>query len=51
MTPKKRESILKAYESAALGMYNGLAKQMAGYATGRQADKKRLADLFSSFQK
>jgi len=23
---------------------------MAGYATGRQADKKRLADLFSSVQ-
>ena len=51
MTPKKRESILKAYEDAALGMYNGLAKQMTGYATGQQAEKKRLADLFSSLQK
>jgi len=51
MTPKKRESILKFYENAALGMYNGLAKQMAGYAKSQQADQKRLADLFSSLQK
>jgi hypothetical protein len=51
MTPKKRESILKAYEGAALGMYHGLSRLMAGYATGQQADKKRLADLFSSLQK
>jgi hypothetical protein len=51
MTPKKRESILKFYENAALGMYNGLAKQMAGYAKSQQADQRRLADLFSSLQK
>jgi hypothetical protein len=51
MTPKKRESILKFYENAALGMYNGLAKQMAAYANSPQADQKRLAELFSSIEK
>jgi hypothetical protein len=51
MTPKKRESILKFYENAALGMYNGLAKQMAGHAKSQQADKRRLAELFSSAER
>lgn len=51
MTPKKRELILKFYENAALGMYNGLAKQMAGYEKSQQAEQKRLGELFSSLQR
>jgi hypothetical protein len=50
MTAKKRESILKLYENTAVGMYNGLANQMAAYAKSQQADQRRLADLFSSLQ-
>jgi len=43
---QKREAILKFYENAALAMYNGYAKQMAGYAKSPDAAKKRLAGLF-----
>ena len=40
MTPRKREAILKFYENAALGMYNGLAKRMAGYANSQQTGRE-----------
>jgi hypothetical protein len=46
MTAAKRASILKFYENAALGMYDGLARRMAAYARSPEAAKKHLAQLF-----
>ena len=46
MTTKKRASIIKFYENAALSMYNGFAKRMSGYAQSLDVDKRRLAGLF-----
>lgn len=46
MTTEKRDSIIKFYENAALGMYNGFAKRMSEYAKSPDAGKKRLAELF-----
>ena len=50
MTQKKREAILKFYENAALGMYNGFAKRMAGYGKSPHPEQKRLAELFQRAQ-
>jgi hypothetical protein len=50
MTPQKQKAILKLYEDAALAMYNGLAKRMAGYAKSSKAEEKRLAELFQRAQ-
>ncbi len=50
MTPEKREAILKFYENAALGMYNGFAKRILGYAKSPHAKKKYLAELFQRAQ-
>ncbi len=46
ITPQRRTGILKFYENAALGMYNGLARRMAAYAQSPDPAKKRIADLF-----
>lgn len=46
MTAAKRASILKFYENAALGMYDGLARRIAAYAQSPDAAKKRMAELF-----
>ena len=46
MTAVKRTAILKFYENAALGMYNGLARRMDAYAQSSDPAKKRSADLF-----
>jgi hypothetical protein len=46
ITAERRSGILKFYENAALGMYNGLARRMAGYAQSPDTAKKRIADLF-----
>lgn len=45
ITPERRESILHFYGRAALGMYDGFSKRMAGYARG-DARQKHLASLF-----
>ena len=50
MTPEKRAAILKFYENTALGMYNGFAKRMAGYAKSPNANQRRLAALFQQVQ-
>jgi len=46
ITAQRRAGILKFYENAALGMYNGLARRMAAYAQSPDPAKKRIADLF-----
>jgi hypothetical protein len=46
ITPQRRTGILKFYENAALGMYNGLARRMAAYTQSPDPAKKRIADLF-----
>jgi len=46
ITPPRRAGILKFYENAALGMYNGLARRMAAYAQSNDTAKKRIAELF-----
>jgi len=51
ITSERRENILKFYERAALGMYNGLEKRAAGYAESGDARQQRLATLFREAQK
>lgn len=51
ITPQRREGINKFYEQAALAMYNGFAKRMAGYAEKGDMRQKRVAALFSEAQK
>jgi hypothetical protein len=46
ITPQRRSAILKFYENAALGMYNGFARRMAAYAQSPEPAKKRIAELF-----
>ena len=50
MTPEKRAAILKTYETAALGMYQGLARQMEQYAQCKDPRKKGIAKLFGDAQ-
>jgi hypothetical protein len=51
MTRERVETILKFYENAALGMYNGFAKRMAGYRAANDTLSLRLAALFDEAQK
>jgi len=51
MTPERRNNVLKFYERAALGMYDGLAKRMAGYAERGDMGQIHLAVLFDEAQK
>jgi hypothetical protein len=46
ITGERKAGILKFYRNAALGMYTGLAKRMAGYAERKDARHRRLAALF-----
>jgi hypothetical protein len=51
MTGERRDNVLKFYEHAALGMYNGFAKRVAGYAERMDARQKHLAALFDEAKK
>jgi hypothetical protein len=51
ITPERKEGINQFYEKAALTMYNGFVKRMAGYAENGDKQQKRIADLFKDFQK
>jgi hypothetical protein len=48
---ERRGNVVKFYERAALGMYDGFAKRMAGYAGKGDARQKRLAALFTEARK
>jgi hypothetical protein len=50
LTEERKEAILKFYENAALGMYNGLAKRMVAYSHSADARQRRLAGLFAGIQ-
>jgi hypothetical protein len=50
ITGERKAGILKFYRNAALGMYTGLAKRMAGYAEQKDARHKPLAALFKEAQ-
>jgi hypothetical protein len=50
MTGERKDNLLKFYEHVALGMYNGFAKRVAGYAEKRDARQKHLAALFDEAQ-
>ncbi|HEX7410906.1 MAG TPA: hypothetical protein VF298_02075 [Bacteroidales bacterium] len=47
ITPERKDGINKFYEQAALSMYNGFAKRMAGYAEKGDTNQKRIAALFT----
>ncbi len=47
VTKERRENILRFYENAALGMYDGLARRMAGYAGSQDEGLRRLTALFA----
>jgi hypothetical protein len=51
ITAERKDGINKFYEQAALSMYNGFAKRMAGYAEKGDANQKRIAALFADAQK
>jgi hypothetical protein len=49
-TAERRTNILKFYENAALGMYNGFAKRMAAYSETKETRLRRLGTLFEEAQ-
>lgn len=51
ITPDRRIAIDKFYAQAALMMYNGFMKRMAGYAEKGDMQQKHIATLFSEAQK
>ena len=51
ITPERKDGINKFYEQAALTMYNGFAKRMAGYAEKGDANQKRIAAIFADSKK
>lgn len=51
ITPERKDGINKFYEKAALSMYTGFAKRMAGYAGNGDIRQKRIAELFTDAQK
>ena len=51
ITPERRIGIDKFYAQAALMMYNGFMKRMAGYAEKGDMQQKHIATLFSEAQK
>jgi hypothetical protein len=51
MTAERKGNILKFYENAALGMYNGFANRMAGYARSEDTVLKHIAALFDEARK
>ncbi len=51
ITPERKASIEKFYGQAALAMYTGFSKRMAGYATKGDTRQKYLASLFNEAQK
>jgi len=51
ITAERKDGINKFYEQAALSMYNGFAKRMAGFAEKGDTNQKRIAALFADAQK
>jgi len=51
ITPQRKASITAFYEQAAIKMYDGFARRMAGCAEKGDARQKRLAALFAEAQK
>lgn len=51
ITPERRIGIDKFYAQAALMMYSGFMKRMAGYAEKGEIQQKHIATLFSEAQK
>jgi hypothetical protein len=51
ISEERKGNILKFYEQAALGMYNGFAKRAAGYGVTKDARQKHLAALFDEAQR
>ena len=51
ITPQRKVSITAFYEQAAIKMYDGFARRMAGCAEKGDARQKRLAALFAEAQK
>jgi len=50
ITEERKRNIVKFYERAALGMYDGLARRMTVYAERGDSRQKRLAALFEGIQ-